>query len=155
MIFVQPVMRDHLSWETAFAGQKGWSPKTGSTVVSFSLDPTICIRLVSKSCWQWLVSMFFSLIYYLFLVYLFHRFSLRAVAPKSLWWVVVQEDRFSFRIGCYGFYPLCCHQFLQHYYLLCHIDTGSCDIATHYSYCEITTYHIDADKSLGNMWHST
>ena len=33
MIFVRPVMRDHLSWATAFAGQKGWSPKTGSTVV--------------------------------------------------------------------------------------------------------------------------
>ena len=29
---VRPVMRDHLSLETAFAGQKEWSPKTGSTV---------------------------------------------------------------------------------------------------------------------------
>ena len=33
MICVRPVMRDHLSWATAFGGQKGWSPKTGSTVV--------------------------------------------------------------------------------------------------------------------------
>ncbi len=31
--FVRPAMRDHLSSETAFAGQKGWSPKTGSTVI--------------------------------------------------------------------------------------------------------------------------
>ena len=32
MMLVRPAMRDHLSRETTFAGQKGWSPKTGSTV---------------------------------------------------------------------------------------------------------------------------
>ena len=35
-------MRDHLSRETAFAGQKGWSPKTGFTVVIHHLE--YCIQ---------------------------------------------------------------------------------------------------------------
>ena len=39
MFFVRPAMRDHLSWETTFAGQKGWSPKTGSTVLLYMARP--------------------------------------------------------------------------------------------------------------------
>ena len=41
---IVPVMRDHLSWEAAFAVQKRWSLNTGSTVLynAFLVLPFLC-----------------------------------------------------------------------------------------------------------------
>ena len=45
MIFVH-VMIDHLSLENAFAGQKRWSLKTGSTVLKYNMIIcTVCDRM--------------------------------------------------------------------------------------------------------------
>ena len=49
MIGVQVcVLREHLSWETAFAGQKRWYLKTGSTIgLYIYLQPSYTVILIN------------------------------------------------------------------------------------------------------------